>query len=155
MEELSLPTTLCLRDSAVAQKTVPISSDILPIMHALFVPSLFLGLMAVVPALAGTVCTDANIVVRKEWYSMLRSGGLYAGYDMCAIGSNIPASERIDYINTVKCVTKIKTIYSGAEIPGARTHIDNFTATHINYTWAVHDSSEKALAPYGCQRLCD
>jgi tyrosinase len=52
----------------------------------------------------------------------------------------MPASERIAYIAAVECVTKQNTTYSRAEVPGARSHFDDFVATHINYTWSIHDS---------------
>ncbi|KAL4930454.1 tyrosinase family protein [Aspergillus undulatus] len=66
-------------------------------------------------------CTPANRAVRHEWGSLTES-------------------QRLDYINALHCMQNKPPILPQEDFPGVRHRMDDFAATHINYTLHIHFS---------------
>ncbi|OAL45941.1 Di-copper centre-containing protein [Pyrenochaeta sp. DS3sAY3a] len=64
-------------------------------------------------------CTLANTAVRREW-------------------STLTPWEKTDYINAVKCLAKKPAKTPAGLAAGAKNRYDDFVATHINQTLAIH-----------------
>ena len=47
-------------------------------------------------------------------------------------------TERLDYIKAVKCLQSKPSRYPSTMVPGAKSRVDDFTATHINQTLTIH-----------------
>ena len=48
--------------------------------------------------------------------------------------------ERREYIAAVHCLKSKPSLHDPDEIPGAKSHYDDFVAVHINQTLSVHTS---------------
>ncbi|KAI4669253.1 uncharacterized protein J4E92_001013 [Alternaria infectoria] len=66
-------------------------------------------------------CNPTNIIVRKEWVTFTES-------------------EKKDYINAVQCISKLPPKTPASECPGCRNRYDDFVATHIKQTFAIHNT---------------
>ncbi|CAG8255171.1 unnamed protein product [Penicillium salamii] len=66
-------------------------------------------------------CSPATTAVRREWGSLSRG-------------------ERLDYIDAVHCMRQKLPVLPIEEYPGVRNRMDDFAATHINYTLSIHIS---------------
>ncbi|KAJ5819931.1 hypothetical protein N7474_005522 [Penicillium riverlandense] len=64
-------------------------------------------------------CGPSMVAVRKEW-------------------GELTAAERIDYTSAVVCLHHKPAELPSAEYPGVKSRLDDFVATHINYTLRVH-----------------
>ncbi|CAO2649725.1 Nn.00g010170.m01.CDS01 [Neocucurbitaria sp. VM-36] len=64
-------------------------------------------------------CTLGNTAVRKEW-------------------STLSSGEKTDYINAVNCLAKKSAKTPAGIAAGAKNRYDDFVATHINQTLAIH-----------------
>ncbi|KAL4787873.1 hypothetical protein BJX76DRAFT_268471 [Aspergillus varians] len=64
-------------------------------------------------------CTPENIAVRKEW-------------------STLDTDARLSYIDAVKCLSRLPSKIDPQLAPGARTRYDDFQASHILHTPAIH-----------------
>ncbi|KAF2494294.1 Di-copper centre-containing protein [Lophium mytilinum] len=64
-------------------------------------------------------CNLQNVAVRREW-------------------STLASTEKKSYISAVKCLSKKPAITSTELVPGVRSRYDDFVATHINQTLAIH-----------------
>ncbi|KAI3397650.1 hypothetical protein diail_10521 [Diaporthe ilicicola] len=76
---------------------------------------------SVIEVLAGehSSCYSNNTVTRKEWGSLT-------------------SSERTSYIDAVLCMQSSPSHLNITEVPGAKTRLDDFVATHINLTRSIH-----------------
>ncbi|KAL1873568.1 hypothetical protein Daus18300_003935 [Diaporthe australafricana] len=70
-------------------------------------------------AAGNSTCTSENVRVRKEWGSL-------------------GDSEKLDYIDAVKCIQSASPLTPQSVAPGAKTRFDDFVATHINQTLTIH-----------------
>ncbi|KAJ9132425.1 Tyrosinase [Pleurostoma richardsiae] len=66
-------------------------------------------------------CTSANAVQRKEWGSM-------------------SDTERLHYIDGIKCLMKQPSKYRCGAVPASRSLFDDFAAVHVNLTTSIHIS---------------
>ncbi|KAJ7476987.1 tyrosinase central domain protein [Mycena galericulata] len=66
-------------------------------------------------------CTPETIALRQEWGSMTDP-------------------QRTAYIDAVLCLMSLPSIFSPGEVPGAKSHFDDFIAVHINQTLNIHIS---------------
>ncbi|KAL4947946.1 tyrosinase central domain protein [Aspergillus filifer] len=66
-------------------------------------------------------CTPENALVRKEW-------------------SALTIDEQQGYIDALWCLRKKPSVLSSDEYPGVKDRVDDFVATHINYTMVIHRS---------------
>ncbi|KAF2822595.1 Di-copper centre-containing protein [Ophiobolus disseminans] len=64
-------------------------------------------------------CNLANTAVRREW-------------------STLSQRERLNYISAVKCLAKLPAKTPAGLAAGAKNRYDDFVATHINQTLAIH-----------------
>ncbi|KAL4752251.1 hypothetical protein BDW72DRAFT_212133 [Aspergillus terricola var. indicus] len=64
-------------------------------------------------------CTPHNLAVRREW-------------------STLDIETRLEYIEAVKCLTRLPSIIDPELAPGARSRFDDFQATHILHTRTIH-----------------
>lgn len=64
-------------------------------------------------------CSQNNTVARKEWGSLT-------------------LSERTSYIDAVLCMQSSPSHLNNTQVPGAKTRLDDFVATHINQTRSIH-----------------
>jgi tyrosinase len=55
-----------------------------------------------------------------------------------ATRGSLSHQSRIDYINAVQCLQQKPAISSTSDVPGARSHYDDFSATHIVQTPNIH-----------------
>lgn len=81
----------------------------------------FIFLVSGVLAITRTSCHSENTVARKEWGSLI-------------------LSERSSYISTVLCMQSSPSQLDDTQVPGAKTCLDDFIATHINQTRSIHIS---------------
>ncbi|KAF7716748.1 Tyrosinase central domain-containing protein [Penicillium ucsense] len=79
---------------------------------------LYFWFLLVLPVL-GHRCTPENRAIRREWGKFSRQ-------------------ERLDYIDGVHCMREKSPILPTEEYPGVRHRMDDFAATHINYTLHIH-----------------
>lgn len=79
------------------------------------------GIYLFAVALAGehSSCRADNTVIRKEWGSLT-------------------VSERASYIDAVLCMQSLPSHLDNSQVPGAKTRVDDFVATHINQTRSIH-----------------
>lgn len=63
-----------------------------------------------------TECAYENAEVRKEW-------------------GDLQATERLDYIDAVLCLQSLPSVW---DLPGTKSHFDDFVALHINLTLHIH-----------------
>ncbi|CAI7616175.1 unnamed protein product [Penicillium glandicola] len=70
-------------------------------------------------SLAEQFCGKQNTAVRKEWGELERD-------------------QRIDYTNAVLCMQQQPQHLPREKYPGVRNRLDDFVATHVNYTLNVH-----------------
>ncbi|GFF57475.1 tyrosinase central domain protein [Aspergillus udagawae] len=70
-------------------------------------------------AVSGQKCNPDHRAVRREWGSLSRQ-------------------ERLDYIDAVHCLREKPPILPTDQYPGVRHRMDDFSATHINYTLHIH-----------------
>lgn len=74
-----------------------------------------------------TSCTWNNADVRKEWRTL-------------------PAATRKEFTDAVICLQKMEpqvmTADQAADYPGVKSRYDEFVATHINYTYNIHDTAD-------------
>ncbi|KAI2087553.1 hypothetical protein LOZ36_002691 [Ophidiomyces ophidiicola] len=70
-------------------------------------------------AAAAPHCGPGNQAVRREWGSL-------------------STNERLDYINAVHCMRERPPILPPEQYPGVKHRMDDFAATHINYTLNIH-----------------
>lgn len=61
-------------------------------------------------------CTYETAEVRKEW-------------------GDLQVAERLDYIDAVLCMQNLPSIWN---LPGTKSHFDDFVALHINLTIHIH-----------------
>ncbi|RAH83161.1 tyrosinase central domain protein [Aspergillus japonicus CBS 114.51] len=66
-----------------------------------------------------SMCTEDNMMVRKEW-------------------SNLTLAERVAYTDAVTCLQNLPSKLDSTEYPGAKNRYADFIATHINYTFVMH-----------------
>lgn len=52
----------------------------------------------------------------------------------------LSAEQRIDYTNAVLCLQSKKANTPSELVPGAKSRFDDFITTHINQTYAVHQT---------------
>ncbi|KAK8232167.1 hypothetical protein HDK90DRAFT_300325 [Phyllosticta capitalensis] len=71
-------------------------------------------------------CSPDKLVVRKEWGAL-------------------SAEQRIDYTNAVLCLQSKKANTPSELVPGAKSRFDDFITTHINQTYAVHQTASFLL----------
>ncbi|KAL2284245.1 hypothetical protein FJTKL_08974 [Diaporthe vaccinii] len=64
-------------------------------------------------------CHPNNTITRKEWGSLT-------------------SSERTSYIDAVLCMQSSPSHLNSTQVPGAKSRLDDFVATHINQTRAIH-----------------
>lgn len=64
-------------------------------------------------------CNGTTNRIRKEWGSLT-------------------GPERTSYINAVLCMQHLPTTLDPSIVPGAKTRLDDFVATHINQTLSIH-----------------
>lgn len=64
-------------------------------------------------------CTSETALIRKEW-------------------SAISDEERLNYIDALWCLRDIPSVLPSDQFPGVKDHLDDFVATHINYTTVIH-----------------
>ncbi|KAL4940873.1 hypothetical protein BDV06DRAFT_223677 [Aspergillus oleicola] len=76
---------------------------------------------ATTPDEAGTPgkCTQENALVRKEW-------------------SALTTDEQQGYIDAVWCLRGKPAVLPSDQYPGVKDRVDDFVATHINYTMVIH-----------------
>ncbi|KAI7549418.1 Di-copper centre-containing protein [Hortaea werneckii] len=67
----------------------------------------------------GTGCDHKKLEVRREW-------------------GNLSKKERRSYIDAVLCLQSKPALTPASEAPGAKTRFDDFVATHINQSLAIH-----------------
>ncbi|CAG8953371.1 hypothetical protein HYFRA_00010116 [Hymenoscyphus fraxineus] len=94
-----------------------------------------------------TGCTLKNVIVRKEWYvpwspSCPPNPSIYPIEFLFnpSKRSTLSLSERQSYINAVLCLQLKPSKIPNDHAPGARSHFDDFVATHINQTVLIHSS---------------
>lgn len=72
-------------------------------------------------------CTYDNADVRKEWRTL-------------------PKATRKEFTDAVICLQKMKpqsmTADEAADYPGVHSRFDEYVATHINYTYNIHDTAD-------------
>ncbi|KAI3544086.1 hypothetical protein CSPX01_05841 [Colletotrichum filicis] len=66
-----------------------------------------------------SACSWHDVRVRREWGSLSKS-------------------EKLDYINAVKCLQSRPARTPASQSSGAKTRFDDFVATHINQTLTIH-----------------
>ncbi|EOA86895.1 hypothetical protein ACJQWK_08475 [Exserohilum turcicum] len=66
-------------------------------------------------------CNPLNIVVRKEW-------------------ATFTGSEKSSYVKAVQCMTKLPPKTPKSDCPGCQNRYDDFVATHIKQTFAIHNT---------------
>lgn len=81
----------------------------------------YLFLLSGVLAIIHTSCRSDNTVARKEWGSLT-------------------LSERGSYIDAVLCMQSLPSNLDNIQVPGAKTRLDDFVATHVNQTRSIHIS---------------
>ncbi|KAL4967877.1 tyrosinase family protein [Aspergillus stella-maris] len=64
-------------------------------------------------------CTSENALVRKEW-------------------SALTVDEQQGYIDALWCLRGKPSVLSSEQYPGVKDRVDDFVATHINYTMVIH-----------------
>ena len=79
-----------------------------------------------------SIVKNGNYRCRNERHTWLRT-------NVATRGSLSPQA-RIDYTNAVQCLQKKPPISSTSDVPGARSHYDDFVATHIMQAPKVHFS---------------
>lgn len=80
-----------------------------------------LYLLSGVLAATHSSCRSENTVTRKEWGSLT-------------------LSERSSYIDAVLCMQSSPSQLDNTQVPGAKTRLDDFVATHVNQTRSIHIS---------------
>ncbi|KAE8353189.1 hypothetical protein BDV28DRAFT_165125 [Aspergillus coremiiformis] len=66
-------------------------------------------------------CSPEEAVTRKEWREL----------------DNL---QRREYIDAIRCLRKRPSVLPNEEFPGVRDRLDDFIATHINYTNTIHNN---------------
>ncbi|KAE8370232.1 hypothetical protein BDV27DRAFT_152389 [Aspergillus caelatus] len=66
-------------------------------------------------------CIKGKVTTRKEW-------------------RELDETERIEYINAIYCLRERPSYLPNEEFPGVRDRLDDFVATHINYTTRIHQN---------------
>ena len=80
-------------------------------------------------------CTSANIAVRREWYVL----SLPLPLTLLTIPrSTLPTTQKLSYINAVKCLRRLPPLSPPSFAPGARSRFDDYQAVHINNTFLIH-----------------
>ncbi|KAL4802648.1 tyrosinase central domain protein [Aspergillus unguis] len=64
-------------------------------------------------------CTPENALVRKEW-------------------SNFTVAEQQDYVDALWCLRSKPSVLPRDQFPGVLDRLDDFVATHMNYTVVIH-----------------
>ncbi|SMR47588.1 unnamed protein product [Zymoseptoria tritici ST99CH_3D1] len=76
---------------------------------------------------ASASCTYANADVRREWRTL-------------------PRATRKAFTDAVTCLQKMKprrmTVGQAKAYPGVKSRYDEYVATHINYTYNIHDTAD-------------
>ncbi|KAL5338566.1 tyrosinase central domain protein [Aspergillus crustosus] len=97
-------------------------------MHLLFSLAALVAAVSAAPATPAPApaqgtgvqqCTTDTAHVRKEWGSLT-------------------TTERQDYIDAIWCLRRKPSVLPNEEYPGVQDRVDDFVATHINYTMSIH-----------------
>ena len=64
-----------------------------------------------------------------------------------ATRGSLSHKDRIAYTDAVQCLQRKPPISSKADVPGARSHFDDFAATHITRSPYVHYSVRTLSSP--------
>ncbi|KAL4784188.1 tyrosinase central domain protein [Aspergillus varians] len=81
--------------------------------------SLAAALVAAASVATAQECTAEKALVRKEW-------------------SALSVDEHQEYIDALWCLRGVPSLLPNDQYPGVRDHLDDFVATHINYTMVIH-----------------
>lgn len=73
----------------------------------------------------------------RSFFPYFGSSWLFIGYYLVYRGS-LTNSERLDYIDAVKCLQATPARTPASVASGAKTRFDDFVATHINQTLTIH-----------------
>ncbi|PYI04773.1 tyrosinase central domain protein [Aspergillus sclerotiicarbonarius CBS 121057] len=89
----------------------------------------WISLLLPVLAAAGAIqqCKPSQARTRKEW-------------------GVLSTQEKTEYIDAVWCLRGLPSVLPNGEYPGVRDRMDDFVATHINYTLYIH--SDGLLLPW-------
>ena len=100
-------------------------------------------------------CTLENAAVRREWSVPYTDSPPKTTKADFFVRSDLTLKERQAYHDAVYCLQSKPPISDPAIVPGARSRFDDFLATHINQTMAIHltvgrfGPHSPALACYG------
>ncbi|KAJ0413387.1 tyrosinase central domain protein [Aspergillus carlsbadensis] len=104
-------------------------------MHLTFVVAALVATVSAAPAALPQVqdpepaqqCSSGQALIRKEW-------------------GTLSTTERQNYIDAVWCLRGLPSALPNEQYPGVRDRLDDFVATHINYTTVIHKNG--ALLPW-------
>ncbi|KAL2801047.1 tyrosinase central domain protein [Aspergillus keveii] len=96
-------------------------------MHLTFVLAALVAAVSAAPAALPQVedqepaqqCLGDQAIIRKEWGAL-------------------SATEQQSYIDAVWCLRGLPSVLPNEQYPGVRDRLDDFVATHINYTTVIH-----------------
>ncbi|KNG91292.1 tyrosinase central domain protein [Aspergillus nomiae NRRL 13137] len=86
-----------------------------------FVSFLIILAIACFTSTTAELCSPDKLVIRKEW-------------------RELAVAERTDYINAIYCLRERSSALPNEKFPGVRDRLDDFVATHINYTTRIHQN---------------
>ncbi|KAH8432854.1 tyrosinase family protein [Aspergillus melleus] len=82
---------------------------------------MLLVLMGVVGTKCENTCSSNTTTTRQEW-------------------GTLSGDQRTEYINAIWCLRNRESVLPSSDYPGVRDRLDDFVATHINYTTSIHDN---------------